>query len=87
MQKVVDFTLRTFFRHFSLYEFSFKPRRELVLKCEPFLNNKFNVHQVELGEMTAVEPEEAEKLKAYLSIFQQQNNQSQVPEVEIDNVS
>jgi hypothetical protein len=35
--KIVDFTSKTFFRHFSLYEFSFKPRRELVLKSEPFL--------------------------------------------------
>jgi CRISPR/Cas system CSM-associated protein Csm2 small subunit len=48
IQKIIDFTLKTFFRHFSLYEFSFKPRRELVLKCEPFIVEKFNAEQHDL---------------------------------------
>jgi hypothetical protein len=40
--KICDFALKTFFRHFTLYEFSFKPRRELILKTEPFLTEKMN---------------------------------------------
>ena len=40
--KICDFALKTFFRHFTLYEFSFKPRRELILKKEPFLTEKMN---------------------------------------------
>lgn len=36
IKSIIEFTLSTFFRHFSLYEFSFKPRRELILKCEQF---------------------------------------------------
>jgi len=31
----VDFLLRTFFRHYSLYEYSFKPKVELVLLTIP----------------------------------------------------
>lgn len=40
--KITDFALKTFFRHFTLYEFSFKPRRELILRSEPFLTEKMN---------------------------------------------
>ena len=70
IQKIVDFALKTFFRHFSLYEFSFKPRRELVLKCEPFLNTKFNFEQCDLGEMQPLDETEAERLKSHLQVFQ-----------------
>lgn len=66
IHKITEFTLKTFFRHFSLYEFSFKPRRELVLKCEPFLNTKFNFEQCELGEMQPLDEAEAERMKGYL---------------------
>lgn len=66
--------MKTFFRHFSLYEFSFKPRRELVLKSEPFLNRRFNAELSDLNEMTQLEPEEAERLKGYLHILQQDPN-------------
>ena len=70
IEKIVDFTLKTFFRHFILYEFSFKPRRELVLKCEPFMNLNFNARQYDLQEMAPVDAEEAERMKGYLSIYQ-----------------
>lgn len=70
ISKIIDFTLKNFFRHYSLYEFSFKPRRELVLKCEPYLNTKFNAELRELEEMQPVDGEEAEKIKSYLSLFQ-----------------
>ena len=70
IEKIVDFTLKTYFRHFSLYEFSFKPRRELILKCEPFLNTNFNTELCDLGEMTQLDDEEAERMKGYLSIYQ-----------------
>ena len=62
--------MKTFFRHYSLYEFAFKPRMELVLKFEPFLNNQFNTAELpNLNEMVAVEQEDADKLKVYLSVF------------------
>ena len=71
IQQIAAFTLKTYFRHYSLYEFAFKPRMELVLKCEPFLNNKFNADLPSLNEMTAVDAEEAERLKVYLGVFSQ----------------
>jgi hypothetical protein len=40
--KIIEFTLATFFRHFGMYEFAFKPRRELILKTEPYLQKRFN---------------------------------------------
>lgn len=75
ISKITDFTLKTFFRHFTLYEFSFKPRRELILKSEPFLTEKMNAQQVDLGEMIPVEGEELERMKHYLNVYQlQQHN-------------
>ena len=32
---ILDFTLKTFFRHFSLYEYSFKPKIDLVMMTLP----------------------------------------------------
>jgi hypothetical protein len=72
IQKIIDFSLKTFFRHFSLYEFSFKPRRELVLRCEPFENTKFNAELPSLDDMQPVDAEEAENLKAYLNVYQRE---------------
>ena len=72
LAKIVKFTQQTFFRHFSLYEFAFKPRMELMLKCEPFLNTKFNAQLPKLEEMNPLEPDEAEKFKVYLSLYTQQ---------------
>ncbi len=69
MAKIIDFTMRTLFRHYSLYEFSFKPRIELVLKCEPFQNNGFNAPLCHLDEMKVVEAEEAEKMQAFLGLL------------------
>mmetsp|Transcript_12783 Transcript_12783/g.21615 ORF Transcript_12783/g.21615 Transcript_12783/m.21615 type:complete len:176 (+) Transcript_12783:344-871(+) len=34
-QRIVDFMLNSFFRHYSLYEYSFKPKVELVLMTLP----------------------------------------------------
>jgi hypothetical protein len=31
---ILDFCLKTFFRHYSLYEFSFKPKVDLMLTTE-----------------------------------------------------
>lgn len=33
--EIINFMLRTFFRHYSLYEYSFKPKVELVLMTIP----------------------------------------------------
>ena len=46
-----NFVLTTFFRHYSLYEFTFKPRRELILKTEPFLLQEFNAPLYNLEDM------------------------------------
>ena len=66
MPKIIEFTLITFFRHFGMYEFAFKPRRELILKTEPYLSKRFNAEQQDLGEMQLVEGEEADKMKVFL---------------------
>lgn len=34
-QKIQNFMMRTFFRHYSLYEYSFKPKIELILQTLP----------------------------------------------------
>ena len=39
---IIEFCISTFFRHYSLYEFAFKPRMELVLKVEGFSNQRYN---------------------------------------------
>jgi hypothetical protein len=39
---VLDFATTTFLSHFSLYEFAFKPRVELVLKTQPPMVCTFN---------------------------------------------
>ena len=38
VEKIIQFSLCTFLRHFSLYEFAFKPRIELVLRSDPVFN-------------------------------------------------
>jgi hypothetical protein len=35
VQTIVDFALKTFLRHFCLYEYVIKPRVELILRTEP----------------------------------------------------
>jgi hypothetical protein len=83
ISKIADFTLKTFFRHFTLYEFSFKPRRELILRSEPFLTEKMNAQQVDLGEMVPVEGEELERMKHYLNVYQLQQHNDGGLDVEI----
>lgn len=57
--KIIQFALQTFLRHFSLYEFAFKPRVELVLRTDPVLNMKYNAELLGLDEMEEVDEEEA----------------------------
>ena len=59
VEKIIQFSLNSFLRHFSLYEFAFKPRVELVLRSDPVFNAKFNAELQSLDDMMAVEPEEA----------------------------
>jgi hypothetical protein len=33
--EIVNFMLRTFFRHYSLYEYSFKPKVDIILMTIP----------------------------------------------------
>ena len=42
VEKIIKFSMNTFLRHFSLYEFAFKPRVELVLRSDPVFNMQFN---------------------------------------------
>ena len=63
---IVQFSLTTFLRHFSLYEFAFKPRVELVLRSDPVFNTKFNAPLMALDEMQEVEEDEAANMKAFL---------------------
>ena len=58
--------MTTFLRHFSLYEFAFKPRVELVLRQDPIYNTQFNAPLMQLDEMEEVDEEEAQKMKAFL---------------------
>ena len=69
INSITDFTLKTYFRHYSLYEFAFKPRMELFLRAEPFLNNKFNAEICKLDQMEEVDQAEAEKYKAHLGMM------------------
>ena len=66
IKAIIDFATTTFLRHFSLYEFAFKPRVELVLKTQPPMVTAFNACIEPLGEMEVVEAEEAAKMKAFL---------------------
>ena len=66
MEDIVQFSLATFLRHFSLYEFAFKPRVELVLRSDPVFNTRFNAPLQGLDEMQEVEDEEAANMKAFL---------------------
>ena len=35
VQDIINFMLRTFFRHYSLYEYSFKPKVDIILMTMP----------------------------------------------------
>lgn len=54
--------MTTFLRHFSLYEFAFKPRVELVLRSDEVFKTKFNAELLPLGQMEEVDEEEAQKM-------------------------
>ena len=71
---VVQFSLSTFLRHFSLYEFAFKPRIELVLRSDPVFNTKMNANLDSLDTMIEVEQEEAEKMRMFLGSIEQKQN-------------
>ncbi len=66
IQKIQEFAIDSLFRHYSLYEFAFKPRVELILRTAPVINYKFNAALPSLDSMVEVDPEEADRLKAFL---------------------
>ena len=45
---IINFSMKTFLRHFSLYEFAFKPRVELVLRQDPIFNLRMNAEMTSL---------------------------------------
>ena len=71
VQRIIDFAMSTFLRHFSLYEFAFKPRVELVLRSDPMINIKFNAELNKLDDMQEVDDADAEKMKAFLGSMQE----------------
>jgi hypothetical protein len=66
IKAVLDFATTTFLRHFSLYEFAFKPRVELVLKTQPPMVCTFNAPLQMLSSMELVDEEEAKQMKSFL---------------------
>ena len=50
--------MQTFLRHYSLYEFAFKPRVDLVLRSDPIICDKFNSVIESLDEMEVVDKAE-----------------------------
>jgi len=58
--------MTSFLRHFSLYEFAFKPRVELVLRSEPIFKTRFNADLTPLNQMQEVDEEEAKKMQNFL---------------------
>jgi hypothetical protein len=63
IKSILEFSLQTFLRHFSLYEFAFKPRVDLVLRTVPLINESLNSKQ-SLDEMQGVDKVEMERRKA-----------------------
>ena len=55
VQLIQEFALETFLRHFSLYEFAFNPRVELILRTDPVMCNQFNAKLASLDEMEPVD--------------------------------
>jgi hypothetical protein len=64
----LEFALATFLRHYSLYEFAFKPRVDLILRSDPIINNNFNSSLESLDDMEIVDKSEVERLKAFLGL-------------------
>ena len=68
IKAILEFSLATFLRHFSLYEFAFKPRVDLILRSDPIINEKFNSRLESLDEMEIVDKTEVDRLKAFLGL-------------------
>mmetsp|Transcript_91825 Transcript_91825/g.126578 ORF Transcript_91825/g.126578 Transcript_91825/m.126578 type:complete len:124 (+) Transcript_91825:344-715(+) len=79
IKNIIDFTLVTLFRHYSLYEFAFKPRIELILHTQPFINTKVNAPQSGLDQMELMDQEEADKMKGFLGSLDMANNDAFSP--------
>ena len=82
IKAILEFALATFLRHFSLYEFAFKPRVDLILRSDPIINEKFNSRLESLDEMEIVDKTEVDRLKAFLGLgeFQVQTFEKQASE-------
>ena len=68
IKAILEFALATFLRHYSLYEFAFKPRVDLILRSDPIINTNFNSKLESLDEMEVVDKTEVERLKAFLGL-------------------
>ena len=72
IKAIVEFSLQTFLRHYSLYEFAFKPRVDLVLRSDPVINDKLNSRLESLDLMETVDSAELERLKAFIGLGEYQ---------------
>ena len=53
-------------RHYSLYEFAFKPKIDLVLRTDVIMNVAFNAALTNLKDMVEVDRAQADSFKAML---------------------
>ena len=81
---ITNFSMTTFLRHFSLYEFAFKPRVELVLRQDPVFNTRFNAPLIPLDQMQEVDEEEAQRMKAFLRQMNLESNAKKVSNITVD---
>ena len=63
-QEICNFMLNTFFRHFSMYEYSFKPKVELMLVTQ----KKEEAQKQETGEMSQQDAEDVSQKLGNLDI-------------------
>lgn len=87
VQSILEFALETFLRHFSLYEFAFNPRVELILRTDPVMCQQFNAPLASLDEMEPVDQEETDRLKAFLTFGSHDESRANSAAAEGDNAA
>lgn len=83
---ILEFALETFLRHFSLYEFAFNPRVELILRTDAVMCQQFNAPLASLDEMEPVDEEETSRLKAFLTFGAHDESRANTAAGEGDNI-
>ena len=91
IKAILEFAQQTFLRHYSLYEFAFKPRVDLILRSDPIINDKLNANLQSLDAMETVDNLEVERLKGFIGLGEYQTQtfvqQSQIEsQKELDSI-